>query len=120
MIDGFGLNEAVASLLSEAASNGGYGPEASWIRFAGLMDGRPVGSAGLSIAGGVAAVHNVATAPDLRRRGIGAAMTFAAMQAARDLGHRMVLLATTRLGRPVYERLGFRDVCVVKGYVAPG
>ena len=83
------------------------------------MDGRPVGSAGLSLAGGVAGVHNVATEPGLRRRGIGAAMTFAAMAVAGELGHRMVLLATTRLGRGVYERLGFRDVCVVRGYAAP-
>jgi GNAT superfamily N-acetyltransferase len=120
MVEGFGLSEVVAALLSEAAATMGHGPEATWIRFAGLMDGRPVGSAGLRVGAGVAGVYNVATPPDQRRRGIGAAMSFAAMRAAHDLGYEIALLGASPLGRGVYERLGFRDVCVVKEYTAPG
>jgi ribosomal protein S18 acetylase RimI-like enzyme len=87
-----------------------------WVRFVGFVDGRPVASSGLVVGGGAAGIYNVATLPSKRRRGIGSAMTLAAMRHGRSLGYRIALLGTSPLGRGVYERLGFTDVCVTQDY----
>ena len=52
-------------------------------------------------------VYLVGTAAAARGRGLGAAVTAGAMAA---LPPRPALLTATTMGRPVYERLGFRDV----------
>jgi len=43
----------------------------------------------------------------LRRQGFGAAITLAALQHARALGHRWTWIWASSLGRSVYEKLGF-------------
>jgi GNAT superfamily N-acetyltransferase len=59
--------------------------------------------------GGDCGVTLVGTAPDGRRRGLAtAAMRFALGEAVRD-GCTTTTLQATKAGRPVYERLGYRD-----------
>lgn len=50
---------------------------------------------------------NVAVDPGARGRGIGTAVSAAALDWLRQAGVATVLLTATDLGRPVYERLGF-------------
>ena len=52
-------------------------------------------------------VYLVGTAPAARGRGLGGAVTAAVVAA---LAPRPALLTSTTMGRPVYERLGFRPV----------
>ena len=72
--------------------------------YVGRVDGRAV-SVAMSIVGcGVNHVEFVATLPDARGKGYGAAVTWAATLHAPDLPS---LLIASDMGRPVYERMGY-------------
>ena len=88
--------------------------------FMGWLDGRPVATSLLFAEAGVAGIYGVATVPDARRRGIGAALTFAAVEAGRRAGFRHAVLVATAMGAPVYRRLGFEEVCRIGSFVREG
>jgi ribosomal protein S18 acetylase RimI-like enzyme len=73
----------------------------------------PVGWASVSLAEGVAGIFDVGVTQRFRRRGIGTAVTRAAMQLSRKLGQRYVVLQASKAGAPVYRRLGFEEVCLL-------
>ena len=77
------------------------------VRFVGRLDGRVVGTSELSISHGVAGVYWVSTLEPYRGRGIGTALTVAALLEARERGLRIGTLQASKLGRGVYERMGF-------------
>ena len=60
--------------------------------YLGLMNGEPVATALLFLAAGVAGLYAVATAPHARRRGIGTALSRAALVTGRDLGYHLGVL----------------------------
>lgn len=76
-------------------------------RFVGLVDGRPVACAVGFLHAGAVEVDYVATLPDVRGRGYGAALTWAATMA--DPTAPAMLIASDE-GRPVYERMGYLAV----------
>jgi ribosomal protein S18 acetylase RimI-like enzyme len=78
--------------------------------FVGNLAGRPVGYA-LAIASELASgVYNVATLPEARRRGVGTALTWAAVGAGRQAGFDCAVLQSTPMARGLYEAMGFRKV----------
>lgn len=80
------------------------------LRYVGRLDGRSVATSRIAIAAGVAGLYAVTTLPDARGRGIGQAMTLAALAAGRELGYRIAVLQSSDDGLPVYRRIGFRTV----------
>lgn len=70
----------------------------------GWEEERPVSAAATFVAGGVNNVNLVATVPEARHRGYGAALTWQATLADPSLP---ALLIATEEGRPVYERIGY-------------
>lgn len=73
----------------------------------GYADDAPVTTAAAYVSDDCVGVHCVATMPAARGRGYGAALTDGA---ARARPERPALLQASDLGRPVYERLGFRTI----------
>ncbi|MFZ1945927.1 MAG: GNAT family N-acetyltransferase [bacterium] len=87
------------------------------IFYGAFADGRLVAAAGthvVSYAHGIAAVGNVFTASDYRKRGLGAASTSAVVADLVSRGIRDVILNVEQSNEAalrLYERLGFRRHC---------
>jgi GNAT superfamily N-acetyltransferase len=78
--------------------------------FVGRLDGRAVATATLVRTDDVAGIYAVATVENARRRGVGTAVTTAAVARAREWGCRAVVLQSTQAGFGVYSSIGFRTV----------
>ena len=101
--EGFGMPlELVQSLLS---------PEMlamePFSAFLALVDGAPAGTAASFVTGETGGVYNVATVPAQRGKGVGAAVTWAAVEAGARAGAKRSILQASAEGAPVYERMGY-------------
>jgi ribosomal protein S18 acetylase RimI-like enzyme len=114
---GFDMPEGHTQTIDRTVRALGFDGDVPWIRFVGTVDGAAVASSGLMLFGGLAGVYNVATVPEARRRGFGTALTREALRYGREAGYRVSALGASDMGVAVYERMGFRDVCVVRQYV---
>jgi GNAT superfamily N-acetyltransferase len=74
------------------------------------LDGKAVGAALLWAPGDDAEATFVATLPEARGRGISGRLLGHALERAREAGTKASTLIATKLGHPVYEKLGYRDV----------
>ena len=110
MSAGFGMNAPERHAMTFLATAVGYAPEATWVRWVAFEGDRPVATAGLMLAGGLAGIYNVATDPASRRRGLGAALTATAIAEGRERGYEVAALGSSELGYRVYRRMGFEEV----------
>jgi GNAT superfamily N-acetyltransferase len=112
---------AVGFELPEAMAIAFVGDEL-WIRpgvtvYVGYADGRPVAS-GLGVRSGrTIGVFTIATVPDARGRGFGAAMTARVIADGAAAGCDVATLQASSMGRPIYERMGFRLVQEYRVYL---
>jgi GNAT superfamily N-acetyltransferase len=113
----FGAPQAFGDAFGEAAAAIGLGPDSVFRHFLARVNGEPAATGSLFLGAGVAGIYDVATIPERRRRGLGAAVTRAAMTAARDCGCRTAILHASSAGAGVYRSLGFVDVCAIGQHV---
>jgi ribosomal protein S18 acetylase RimI-like enzyme len=79
--------------------------------FIASMAGEPLGHALIFLGAGVAGVFDVGVVRRARGRGIGRAVTVAAVSHARRLGYRYAVLQASGDGEQVYRKIGFEEVC---------
>lgn len=77
--------------------------------YVAYLDGEP--AAGLTIidVDGDAGVYEVATLPEARGHGLAGRLLLAALREAHERGCDISTLQATKMGAPVYERLGYRS-----------
>jgi ribosomal protein S18 acetylase RimI-like enzyme len=119
---GFGEGEREANWVGAMYARLGYTGAAPWRHFLGTLDGAPVATATLFLdqPSSTAGIYFVLTIEAARRRGIGAAITLAALRAGRAMGASLGVLGASELGQPVYRRLGFQDICRIELYELSG
>lgn len=103
IVDGFPVSE-LAGYAPGAAFNVGMLADERQRLWVGWEGDQPISAASAFVAAGVNNVTLVATLPEARGRGYGAALTWRATLADPTLP---ALLLATDEGRPVYERLGY-------------
>ncbi|MBN1322928.1 MAG: GNAT family N-acetyltransferase [Methanotrichaceae archaeon] len=92
-----------------------------WRHYLALLDGQPVGASSLFAGKKMALVANVAVLSKARRKGIGTALTVAALRDARSLGQDQAAIFSSEMGEGVYRRLGFEEVvCRMNLYIWAG
>jgi GNAT superfamily N-acetyltransferase len=78
------------------------------LRTVARLDARPVATATVNVVGEDAHVLLVATLPEARGRRLAEACMRNALARARERGATTTTLEATAMGRPVYERMGYR------------
>lgn len=117
LISAFGIPEESSGLIFELFDRIGYAPDSNLSNYVGIVGGEAVSTSTLFLGREVAGIYNVATLPDARGRGVGAAMTFAPLREARERGRRIGILQSSEMGYSVYRRLGFEQCCTIDMYV---
>jgi GNAT superfamily N-acetyltransferase len=88
----------------------GIGPNPDrLITYTASVDGEPVATAASRYQDGDCSIWNVATVEAARGRGLSTALMRKALWDAEQAGCATTTLQATKLGRPVYERVGYRD-----------
>lgn len=107
----FGEPAAIQQARCAVHAAFGFAEDAPLQRYVARLDGQPVAMSELFLAAGVAGIYDVATVPQARGQGIGAAITHVPLQTARARGYRIGVLEASPMGEPVYRRLGFEERC---------
>ena len=110
------IPEEGLTLLLELVTKYGFTDDPSVHFYLGMLAGKPVATSLLYLGGGVAGIYNVATLPEVRRQGIGSALTVAPLLQARTWVYSIGTLQSTPMGLHLYRRLGFREYCTFHAY----
>jgi GNAT superfamily N-acetyltransferase len=78
--------------------------------YLGFLHGVAVATATLFLAEGVAGIWNISTFKEARGQGIGGAITWQTLLDARKMGYSIAALQASKMGFPVYQRIGFRKI----------
>jgi len=107
-----GAEEVVRAIFRDAESLLGEETAA----FVARDHGKPASVAMTMMKEGVAWIGWVGTIPEMRGRGLGRLTTAAATRAGFALGGKFASLEATKMGLPVYRRLGYREIVRYRNY----
>ncbi len=87
--------------------------------FVASLDDEPVGISVAVRTGESGGIYSVATLEKARRRGVGTAVTWAAVEAIRDWGCKHAVLQSSAMGYSVYRAMGFEDATRYIRFASP-
>jgi GNAT superfamily N-acetyltransferase len=105
----YGMPKAACGFLTRMLLS--IGVREDYCNYLGFFNDEPVACSTVLYSDGVAGIHNVATHPKARRKGIGACISAAPLFDARDLGYKVSTLLSSKMGYNVYKKLGFIEYC---------
>ena len=114
-----GLEGGIPQDVSERLFTPSFASDADVQLFVGRLNGRPVGTSIAIRSEGASGVYNVGTLPQARRHGVGAALTWAAVEAGRAWGYDTIVLQSSAMGFAMYAAMGFRTVAPYTVFSAP-
>jgi GNAT superfamily N-acetyltransferase len=112
----FGEAQGISELVRATFSNPRTLLAADTAAFVARDCGKPVSVAMTMVKEGIAWIGWVATRPEARGRGLGRLTTAAATRAGFELGAKFASLEATKIGLPVYLRLGYREILRYRNY----
>jgi GNAT superfamily N-acetyltransferase len=114
---GYRNTQIYGKFYSNVWSRVEVGPTKPIRMFIAIKNDRVVGGCQVSLACGIACLFNVTTMKNERGKGIGKALSLAAMISARELNYRYMVLQASDMGSPVYNKLGFKSIPSYKIFV---
>jgi ribosomal protein S18 acetylase RimI-like enzyme len=115
-ISGFDASETAAQNYYDTYAHAGFSNSMPWHHYIGWLYDKPVAIVSLLFHAGVAGLFGVATIPEARRQGVGAAMTLHTLHEARKHGYRVAVLSPTEMSIAMYRRIGFQEYCKLLHY----
>jgi GNAT superfamily N-acetyltransferase len=106
--------------LAEQLFPSSFAADPDVMLFTAYLDGQPVGTSIAIRTGDVSGIYGVITLPVARRRGVGTAAAWAAVNAGRQWGCDVVALQATEMGLSSYLRMGFKTVVRYATFNLPG
>jgi ribosomal protein S18 acetylase RimI-like enzyme len=119
-MSGFGEPEAARADFRQYLNHSLTESPSVWRHFLARWQEEPCAISTLLCAPKAAGIYHVTTLPAYRGRGLGRALTLAAMQAGREQGYTTAVLFATPDGYPLYKKLGFKTVVTVDLYAWTG
>src|SRR3954447_19906999 len=99
----YGTGDSFARMFGEGPADGGF----TWLA---RQDGEAVATTVSLHHGGDCSIWWVATVPEARGRGLAPGLIRRALAHGREHGCEVSTLQATKMGQPVYERIGYRGV----------
>ncbi len=87
--------------------------------YVAYLQDHPVGTAEMTVGGGVVGLYNIATVPEYRRRGIGSLLTAHPLLEAKANKENVGILQAAADGVSIYRRIGFQRVGSITEYKPP-
>jgi ribosomal protein S18 acetylase RimI-like enzyme len=115
----FGLPKMVFDVFRKAQCEIGFEQDCVLRNFVGTADGEAVCCGTIFYGHGIAGIYTIGTPTEHRGRGYGSAITEACMAVIQEKGHDTVFLQASKMGFPVYEKIGFQEICKISILVPP-
>lgn len=116
MVAGFEMPSEIGEAFLRFADLG-FGDDLPYRVLLARIGRRPVAVSLAALTGRGVVIANVTTLADVRGRGLGRAITLAAMQEGADAGATIAVLQSTEMGNGVYRRLGFEQFARYRTYI---